>query len=456
MQQARVDELRRAYFVGFVAVLVGCFTPLKALGYLLPGLFTLWMALHRGVMLNRMFTVLATVAVGAAAYNLIVREFLAVNYLVAVVTYSTVIPILVIDNRWLASRALLDKMIAVMVPMIFLQGVIGIVQAVYGATQSGTFSNDNGDHVAGTIYPHLDAEHAFSNPMFAVNMALMLLACLSLPSALDGGRRKAMIVGAVSLVLASVLHVLVFLVVAIVVAMVFVRAPRTDGAPSGPRNRLLILLVLIAGLSYVALPENVASISRVAETAFDLEAVDIPRAIMLGRVLFDLPDEDAAQPYVGLGPGQFSSRASLIMSGVYLGGDDAPKALPFVTPRVTRLANDYCIALMLGARDTGADVGSTQQPFFSWLNVYTEAGVLGMIVVFGSIVRLLLRVRAHCRRRSEVRVQALVCCAGVLLLVMLGWQADYWEVPQAILVGVLVFKVIYANVMYPLSDQAAG
>src|SRR5262249_8678648 len=146
------------------------------------------------------------------------------------------------------------------------------------------------------------------------------------------------------------MHVLVFLVGAIVVALVVVRAPRTAGERGGPRNRLLILVVLVTGLSYVALPENVADISHVAQTALDLEAVDIPRAVMLGRVLIDLPEEDAAQPYVGLGPGQFSSQASLIMSGMFLGADE-PKALPFVTPRVTRLANDYCIALMLAARD---------------------------------------------------------------------------------------------------------
>jgi hypothetical protein len=452
MQGAHVDGIRRAYFVGFVAVLVGCFTPLKALAYTLPGLFTLWMGLHGGVLRNRMFVILIAIVGAAAAYELIVREFLIVNYLVVVVTCSTVIPLLVIDNRWLASRALLEKMVAVMAPMILVQGAIGIVQAVYGAVQSGTFSGLNGDRVAGTIYPHLEPENAFSNPMFAVNMALMLLACLSLPDA----RRKSLVVGAVSLVLASVVHVLIFLIGALVVAALLMRAPRTDGKRSGPRNRLLILLVLITGLSYVALPENVGNISHVAETVLDLEDVDIPRAIMLGRVLIDLPEEDAAQPYVGLGPGQFSSRASLIMSGVYLGGEKAPKALPFVTPRVTRLADDYCVALMLAAREAGADVGSSQQPFFSWLSLYTETGLLGMIIVFGSIARLLWRIRARTRTRPEVRFQALLCSAGVLLLVLLGWQSDYWEVPQAILVGVLALKAMYANVMYPLDDQAVG
>lgn len=444
--------------VGFVAVLIGCFTPLKALAYLLPCLFTLWVALHGGVPRNRMFAIAITIAIGAVAYPLIVREFLVVNYLVAIVTYSTVIPIVAIENRWVASRDLLEKLLAIMVPMILLQGAIGIVQAVYGAVQSGTLSADNGDRVAGTIYPHLSPENAFSNPMFAVNMAMMLLACMSLPGALDGRRRKALIVGAISLVLASVVHVLVFLVAAAVAAVLFVRAPRAGGRQAGPRNRLLILLVLISGLSYLALPENVGGISRVAETALDLEAVDIPRAIMLGRVLIDLPDEDAAQPYIGLGPGQFSSRASLIMSGVFLGAEDTERSLPFVTPRVTRLASDYCIALMVAARDADKDqrqIGSSQQPFFSWLDIYTETGLVGLIIVFGSIARLLLRVRRQARTRPEVRWLAVLCTAGIVFLVLIGWQVDYWEVPQAILVGALALKVVYANVMYPQDDRTA-
>jgi hypothetical protein len=452
--EAQAGTLRRAYFLGFVAVLVGCFTPFKALGYALPGLFTLWIALHGGVVRNRMFAIGFAIAAGLAVYGLVVREFLIVNYLVAALTYSTVIPILAIDSRWLASRVLLGKMIAAMVPMILVQGVIGIVQAVYGALQSGSFGSDNGDRVAGTIYPHFEPENAFSNPMFAVNMAMMLLVCLSLPSALDRRRRRALIIGAVSLVLASVVHVLVFLVGAIVVAIFLVRSPRA-GEPT-TRSRLLILLLLVTGLSYVALPDNVANISRVAEKALDLEAVDVPRAIMLGRVLIDLPDEDPAQPYVGLGPGQFSSRASLIMSGMYLGGEDAPKGLPFVAPRVTRLADDYCIALMVAARDANADVGSSQQPFFSWLNVYTETGVLGLLIVFGALGRALLRVAVRARERPEVRVQSLLCAAGMMLLVLIGWQADYWEVPQAILVGALALKVLYANAMHASDDQEPG
>jgi hypothetical protein len=459
VRDAYVDRIRRAYFVGFVAVLVGCFSPIKALAYVLPGLFTLWMALHGGIRINRMFAILIAIAVAAAAYDLIVREFLIVNYVVVVVTYSTVIPILVIDNRWVASRALLEKMLAVMAPMILVQGAIGIVQAVHGAVQGGTFSSANGDHVTGTIYLHFGVEGAFSNPMFAVNMALMMLACLSLPRALDGRRRTALLVGAAALVLASVVHVLVFFVGAVVAAVLLVSRRRSTGEGSGPRNQLLVLVVLISGLSYFALPENVTAISSVTESTLDLDAADIPRAIMIGRVLGDLADEDPRQPYIGLGPGQFSSRASLIMSGEYLGGDQA-KAPPFVTPRATRLANDYCVALMLAWRDAERDtelvVGSTQQPFFSWLSIYTETGLLGMVVVFGSVVRVLLRMRARIRTRPELRFQALLCCAGILLLVLLGWQANYWEIPQAILVGVLALKVMYANVMYPLDDRAVG
>src|SRR5262245_58971887 len=105
--------------------------------------------------------------------------------------------------------------------------------------------------------------------MFAVNLAMMLLACLSLPRRRDGSRRTVLIVGAISLVLASVVHVLVFLVGAIAVAAILLRAQR-NAARGGPRSRLVILLVLIVGLSYLALPENVAGISRVAERAVDL------------------------------------------------------------------------------------------------------------------------------------------------------------------------------------------
>jgi hypothetical protein len=240
--------------------------------------------------------------------------------------------------------------------------------------------------------------------------------------------------------------VLVFLVGAGLCATVLVRARRGGRGPS--TGRLLSLVALVAALSYAALPGNVAGITQVAGKAFDLDAVDIPRAYLLSRVITELPEDRPLQPYVGVGPGQFCSRASLIMSGQYLGGPDQPKALPMVAPQTTPLAYDYCISLLIAFSEAEADVGSSQQPFFSWLSVYTEVGLLGSMLVVLALVRLIRQIRRRAQEDPSRKFPALLLMTGSLFLIFIGWQMNYWEAPQAILVGLLLLKVLHANVVY--------
>jgi hypothetical protein len=455
-RDAGVTDAHRAYYTGFLGVLVVCFTPLKAVTYAVPGAFCLWILLRSRDGISRNKAVMAALVILglAAVYEVVAAEFLVANYVLSLVTYSAFIPLVIIESRSVASRWLLEKIVRATAAMLGVQGVVGIVQATYGALQRGSFGGANGDRVAGTIYPYLHPELAFSNPMFAVNMSLMLLACLALPE-ISSRRRVSLSLGAGALILASVVHVLVFLVCAVMMALFVIRARSSARANPALRSRLLAAIVVVGGLSYVALPDNVANISRVAQTAFDLEAVDIPRAILLSRVITELPAGAPLQPFVGLGPGQFSSRASLIASGLYLGGPDTPKAVPLLTPQATRLAADYCFSLLYTVADAGGVVGSSQQPFFSVLSVYTELGLAGLIAILITVVRLVRQLQRHARQRPEVRFHALLLCAAILFLSLLGLQENYWEAPQAIFVGLLLFKVLHGNVVHVPADRQA-
>jgi hypothetical protein len=80
---------------------------------------------------------------------------------------------------------------------------------------------------------------------------------------------------------------------------------------------------------------------------------------------------------------------------------------------------------------------------------HAETGLLGMVVVFGSIARLLLRAARTPVR--GLRFGSRPCCA----LRYLVPRPDRMAVgllggPAGNLVGVLALKVLYANVMYPL------
>ncbi len=444
-------DLHKAYFVGFVAVLLACWSPLKILAYALPTLFTGWLLLRApsGISSNRLAGLLSFAVLVAFVHSLIVDEFLVFNFVLALITYSAFLPILVIDSKHLASRELVIQLRRVTSTMIVVQGVIGIIQAVYGATQTGTFGGGNGDHVQGTIYPFLGVEGGFANPMFATNMVLMLLACLSMPGVLSGPRRNYLVIGVVALVLASVVHVMAFLIAAGGLAWFITRSrkPPTKATKASQR-RVVAVGVFAVVLGFAAIPQDFVNGCNIAEHAVNVDALEVPRAIMLYRVFTQLPEEAPLQPIIGLGFGQFSSRASLMSSGMFLGTEDARRSLPIGSPQATRLATDYCVALLIAFAESMQTMGSTHQPFFSFLSVYTELGLIGVLVLLLAIFRVLRRVQRKSREHPELRFPAFLFTTGTLFVVFLGFQENYWEIPQAILVGLLLLKVAYANIIH--------
>ena len=96
----------------------------------------------------------------------------------------------------------------------------------------------------------------------------------------------------------------------------------------------------------------------------------------------------------------------------------------------------------------GVSVGSTHKPFLSWLSVYVEGGVLVFIAIFCLVLYLLLQVRLVVHSYPQ-RILASSLGTGMVLILLLGLQENYWEIPQAILVGLLILKVQYAVLMNP-------
>jgi len=437
----------RAYRIGYLIVLIGCFLPSKVVAYALPFALFGWLAVKAptAIRWNRVLAIGVAIVTLPVIYVLVDDEFLIANYLLAIVTYSSFLPIVAIDGRRLASATLVEDLAVPTGWMILVQGCVGLVQAVAGAIEAGSFGGGNGDRVQGTIHLSLQPESSFSNPMFAVNMVMMLLLCLAAPSLLDTRARRRLLVGVTALVLASVIHVLIFAALAVIFALVAIETTRAPGRAKSSYRNLVVGGLLAGALTYAALPGNVANVSGMTEAVIDFDALSVPRAIMLYRVATELPDEAPHQPWIGLGPGQFSSRASLIASGLYLGGANDPQTLPFLTPQATRLAADYCLSLLVAYADQGEVIGSTHQPFFSALSVYTELGAVGLVFVAWLLFRIVRATRRRAALDAAARYRAVLLVAGVVFLALLGLQENYWEVPQAILIGLLVLRAIAAN-----------
>ena len=182
-----------------------------------------------------------------------------------------------------------------------------------------------------------------------------------------------------------------------------------------------------------------------------------PKIIFARRVLYEVPAEYPLSLLIGLGPGQFDSRASLIGTGLYFGGPLNPKPLPLLKPKTSKAVGRWLMDLWLKVVRRKIPAGSTIKPFSSWLAIITEFGLIGFITVFSITLYLLITIRRWVSRmptRWKIWL-ALALSTGILLLFLLGIQAFYWEVPQMILPGVLAFKVMYAH-LAPYIDPGLG
>lgn len=441
-----MTAFQRAFYHGLLLALVICWSPFKALAYVAPLIVVLWICLEA-----RSMAVLRNLAIGVLVWALFiishsfaVTGFAYTSSLLTVVTYSTVAVFICIPARELGSDILYERTSRVLAWTALLQGVFGLVQALAGFAYNGSFDLDNGDWVAGTINPSLTADRAFSNPMFAANMAFMLLALM--PGVVARRRHLlAVAVGSLALMLSSVIHALVFLVVGITVSYLLIR-PRLG------RGLGTIALVGVAVVSWMVastfLTTNLGLLPRYAR---DMVEGTNPRTLVVQRSVTTMLEEYPFMAVAGLGPGQFSSRAALIGTGLYFGGPLRSEGLGGFPTAMSAPFEHYLLDLWL-VWASQSWYGSTHQPFFSWLSVYTEFGLAVVMIIVVAAMRSISRLRAVARDQHS-RWVALAASSAILLLLLLGFQENYFEVPQAILIGSMLIKLLYANVVYQKGEQ---
>jgi hypothetical protein len=428
----------RAYYYGFLLALLFCWSPSNALAYITPAFVTVYylLATRSGVVFRNLILVGSLWLLWIMLHAPFVGNFAWGSALLSMLTFSAFIPVVVIPTRFLSGQWLMPRFERWIRITVLLQASLGIVQAFYGFYQNGSFDVGNGDYVEGTIHPWLAPEGSFSNPMFATNMTFLIL--FLIPKLLTQRKNVFVILlGLFSLVLASVMHVLLFLGVAIGIVF-FLYAPAILGRRSGWLLVGLTIMAMIVALNLLS--ANFSQVRRVA----GLATGGSPRGEMLSALTSQVMSEYPYMSLFGLGPGQFSSRASLIGTGYYYGTVDAPRTFPLVPQQFSEPFERYALPVWSKMFGWGGYWGSTYQPFFSWLTLLTEFGIFACLLLLLLVAYLLLHIR-HRARNYRTQASAIALSIGILFTFFLGFQENYWEVPQAIFPGLLILKVMYAQ-----------
>ena len=443
-----MSRTQSAYYAAFICAVLLCFSPSKAAGYAAPAV-----AIGIYCVMAGSTEVIRRLAIGfvcfllyVAVFGLANTEFRFLNAMMALLTYSGILVIVVIPSRGRAGPVLNEKTRRVATVVLLIEAAVGIVQSLAQFIATRSFDSSNGDHVQGTIHLGLDTDGAFANAMFAINMTLLTLYLWSCGP--RGGARRRVVIGLAVFVvlLASVLHLTALAIVAFFLGTLF---GMTGKKALIHLSRVVVFGTVAIGLLTVLTPGNLGTFAEAWRAFSSGRSV---RMRMIQRVLLEMPRDYPLMPFVGLGLGQFNSRAALMCTGRYFvgaGGQSAAGLLP-----VTEMspAQDSYFRDLWESNMMDTSYSAIVKPYFSWMSVYTELGTAGLICAAVAFSFLLRRIWSNRWKNSRL---AIALAGGCLLLALLGSQENYWEVPQAILAGLMLLKLIHANLLEATSNRAA-
>jgi len=440
----RLGNLEKRFVRLFLLCLIISFSPAKAIGQILPVVFLAGLIFYVRLLpfqnIKRFFVVFAVYSAMGLVYSALDPGFLYLNFYAFFLTAgSTWVLFLNLDR--VATKPVLQKLASILVSVILFEAVYGLVQVGFNVMRRGTFDGDVGDALRGTIAPGFaESPGRAANVIFVLLLSSFLIFAMGvLPFKKALRISLAFIVGTVAWVLASVLHTIILFMAALcMTSLLFgIRRASERGPRFGKRGRAWVALaVILLGLGPLILPENFGNIPSYIQKTLEIhpEAYS-PKARMIYFTLNEIPENNPVKWLVGTGPGQFCSRAALILTGEYLAGRNI-----YVEPSIGPLTSKYVIPLLLLFSEEKM-TGSTLFPFSSWISLAVETGMLGIVIVIWAVSR-----GSRCfLRKGSSALPNLGFGAHVLMIyiLLLGFQDNYWEFTQAVFLPILLIVLAY-------------
>ncbi|MHA6249439.1 hypothetical protein ACXYMU_15965 [Pontibacter sp. CAU 1760] len=382
-------------------------------------------------------------------YRMLGHNFLVANAFIAFVTYGSFLFLLIIPSDSAGSKQDYTKYARIIIFVVIAESIVGILQYAAAATRSMA----QGDAVQGTIGPvaFLSNSAGFGNQMFAINMVFMLLFLLPYVIAHKKGR-LAFLMGIVALFLSSVVHVFFALLAGILLGGIFFRRHLLFSQWKAIVLSVggVTLMVTVLAFYQPNVFRNISMHYRVYSQG------NSPKNMVVDASLNKLPLDYPLVYITGLGPGQYTSRASLISSGTY--GINS-SLLPNTTSTFFQ-KHIYPIWRAYAANDAKYGSSTMSRPFFSLLSVYIEFGTVLSVLLLAYVVYLVVRLRREYIRSLDARdstLQYLALASGmaVIFLVFVSAFENYLETTQAIFPGLMLIKIFFPSRKVPVLGEAA-
>lgn len=446
----------RAFFSAFLVALLITWGPINALAYVMPLICLAWFIVRANS--GKTFLALALFLIlfcGLIVFYEVLHystkdiNFQAGGALLTLITYSSFVFLLITPHRIYHNEYSYLRYARILKYLIVIQATLGVTQVFLAmATKGVSFDGSIGDQVQGTMNPisFLAHQSDFRNISFAANMGLLL--AFYAPYVFAYGKGKLVLAwGAFALLCASVLHIMLAFVGAIMIVGFLYRNF------SKVSYKIIYVLVFIGigiGLLARLQPGNFTLIKNYAIIYAKAKSPKVTSTI---DVVTDVPQEYPTMLLIGFGPGQYSSRASLIATGKYLGGLSSSRSYFFLPNEMTEPFERFLWDDWQESDIEEIYGGSAMsKPFYSIMSIYTEFGLVVLLAILLYIASQLLKLRkiylrpALSEDEKVDKFLAFSLALSFLFLFFVCFIENYLEISQAIFPGLLMIKYFSSRV----------
>lgn len=445
------ERYPKAFFESLLIAMFICLLPFKSIGSLVPFVCVFWFIVRSksGKSFKKLFYVFlfwgAMLGFYSWLYYMSDLSFNISNGLLSFITYSSVLvfafPAIITSKDYSY-----EKYANLIIGIIFIEGIWGIAQRVLAPIFLGANSS-GGDVVEGTINPFsfISGHSGFSNQFYVINMLCFIVFCFPMVF-----RQKktviAFVVGIIGVILASVGHVFISLLVAVIITFLYFEGPALLVKPKILFASVFILVSMVAVFASLD-TEVFQNTDRQFEMFINGKT---PKSEALIKVFTVLGEEQPGMHLVGVGPGHYSSRAGVIASGTYGALSDLFVGLPFLNVGISAGFKAYVLDEWLFVSNNTAAFGNSTmyRPFFSLLSVYSEFGGVVFFILLSLFLVHIYKLKEYYikfkKDSSKKQYQKLTYCSSVisLLLLIVGVYENYYETPQGIFVGLLLILIL--------------
>lgn len=453
-----------SYYEVFILSLCIVWLPSKLLAYLTPFACMAWFIIRArsGKSLIRfgatVFSFLSLVGIYGIVYHFLNEKFVIQNAMLTFITFGSFLFFLILPQSDQLIKIDYTKYIKVIEWFILIEASLGIFQIMaYVALNGGNFDSAAGDVVQGTLSPlsFINPAGNFNNQIYSANLLLLLL--FHVPYAITQKKGKWIsISGFMAVILASVMHLFIAFIAAIAIISLFFSSSVIKVNTSKLLIALFFVIVILGAI--LIQPKNFGLIAYYIE---NLASKESPKTMATIKAIKELPDRYAWSPFIGLGPGQYSSRAGLIGTGKYFGDFNKPKEVPLIVPDYSNAFKDLVFE---DWKEVATNVGkygnsTMSRPFYSALTLLTEFGYVAFAVVLFFIFKFIRKLRTSYTVAQEKQNKlntfyALACASAIVFFIFISFFENYLEVTQAIFPGFLLLKFFSARLKYNAAVSA--